>query len=469
VRPAAPPRPSRRWIWICVLLAVAALVLRLALLAGPWSQLRHGSAADLASVALGLVQGEGISTQPDEVAALAAESRNLHGDYKVFHRAESRRPYTFFLPGTGLVLAGLWTLTGVHNYAPYLVMMSLLDVLAIALLLHAGGRRHPLPFLSVALLLAFDPIRIKHTLTAGYDAWPHFMTLMVLVLLVEARFAGRVRGFTLGLALVMLPLGVWSRDLAAFLPPVVLGALLLLPSTRRLLAANGRLVLALGVATLALGALSWQRARTTDNAIPVRTVFWHSFFAGVGQFDNPYGLRSDDREVWELARRLNPALLAYRYDQIYTDAWEEYNGTLKAEALRLAREEPMLLLAGVVKRTGLILAPSFHDDGRSVSAATVRRMQVLSWIWLVLVAWGIAALARRDRLLLWLLLAVVGHFVLMFSWFYVVGRVLICVLPVDALLVLFGLRELAERWGPAGALWRRAEQSVTGRAKGAAA
>ena len=449
---AGPPRgrwPATRALVLAIFLL--ALVVRAVLLLTVWDDLRHGSAAAYGSAALGLRAGAGLTTAGDEIRAIAAETDNAGFPLARVASQGPRAPFTEFLPGPAVLLRTLWTLTGTTTFAPYLLVQALLDALLIAAWAALMLPRAPWPALLTALGMALNPAAIKRVLMMGYDFWPQLGVLVFFtggLLLLTRR---RAPGWWLVWGLV-LAVPVWFRELTTFLPLFAVPFLwiaLARESGLPRIARAARLALLVLPIVVSVGLLSEYRARITGNARPTRSTFWHTFFAGVGQFDNPYGLEHSDRSVIRFAQRLEPRLVGASLDDLYNRPDSLYEQVLRRQAGEFVREHPGLFLRNAVYRVAIMASPLLYRDSDLWPPRLGRFLLPVGVVMLAFWAVGLRELWRHDRTLLLLVLAVQLYFFVAFGWFYVVGRVILPGMFLTVLVDLYGLRALLRR-GSAG-------------------
>ncbi len=429
---------------ILLLVFVLALGVRLGLLMTVWDDLRHGTAALYGSTAVGLTLAGSLSFQPEEIERIEALPDNISGDYLSFYQESGRRTMTEFLPGPAVLTALLWRVFPSHNFLPYLVLQSLLDALLIVLFLAAMSARDRIMAWLVTILMVLNLGTIRRTLMMGYDFWPQFATM--------ALFTGVLWGLhrRKGPAWYLLPgiaagLAVWFRGIVTFLSFFVAGAMFLQPWFARAAARRRRLLgasLLLLPVVLAIGSLMLQRLDLTGNPRPTRSTLWHTFFAGVGQFDNPYGLESDDRSVWQFAQRLSPELRGESLGQMYSLPDSPYEKVLRAEATVFIREHPLIFLRNIAYRIGIMISPLLYSGGDLIPARAGAALRPIGFLAIPLWLIGMLHWYRRDRLVFVLAATTYLYFFLAFSWLYVAGRVILPFVFVAFLIYLGGLREV---------------------------
>lgn len=116
-------------------------------------------------------------------------------------------------------------------------------------------------------------------------------------------------------------------------------------------AAGRLLVLAVAGVAVILAASATNRLVRGDST-PVRSTLGHSFWAGVGQFPNPFGVTDDDGAVARFYQKETG-----RADSSNTSGLE-YNEWLTQRAIRFVSENPGLYLSMVARRGLMILFPN---------------------------------------------------------------------------------------------------------------
>jgi len=90
-----------------------------------------------------------------------------------------------------------------------------------------------------------------------------------------------------------------------------------------------------------------------DKFMATRGVFWHSFWAGVGQTPNPYNVRDDDETIIRFAKTLDSTA------QYETDHYEQ---VLKRKAVTLIKDHTLWYVGSVAKRTAVFIFPKIGRE-----------------------------------------------------------------------------------------------------------
>lgn len=447
---------ARPGFFFAVVFACTACI-RLALLAGPMDGLRHGSAAVYASAAIGLVNGDGLSINTREIEAVQAHRSNTSGNMPGLHDSGPREPMTEFLPGTAWLMALLWRVTPWQSFLPLLVIQSLLDALLTALFCLLVARRWPLLALLLALAMALNIGVIKRVLMVGYDYWPQFGVLVYLAGMILAVSRPRPWAFLAGLGL-LLGMVAWFREVTSFLPFVGAPFVYLAFRHSQAITRRGALLrtatLVLPV-VLSLCALSAYRDGLTGSSRPTRSTFWHTFFAGVGQFSNPYGLVNNDQSVIEFGRTIDPSLRDMTVHEMWSMPDSKYELVLKRQAIVFVREHPRIFLRNTFYRMGIMVSPLLYRESDMIPRRLAGPLFLVGIVMIPLWLIGMMELWRTDRVLFWLVGSVYAYFFAAFGWFYVLGRVILPFMFVDILVYLLGASVLLRRVLPR--IWRRAK------------
>lgn len=430
-------------LWLAAAIFLISIALRSALLLTTWDGLRHGTAAVYGSTAIGLLSGSGLTFSMDEVTALGALPGNLSGDYMRLRSAGAREALTEFLPGPAVLIAALWSClpASAHNFAPLLIVQVLLDSIAVAALFLALSLRTKRPLaIATAVFAAVNLVSIRRTLMVGYDFWPQLGVMLL--------FSGTLWLFwKRSTAFLFLVLGglfgafLWCREITMLLPLFVAAFLLVRGKhenrwTHR--ESGLRALLLVVPVALSIALLSYYRMELTGSPRPTRSTFWHTFFAGVGQFPNPYGIENRDLSVWEFGQKVAPELAGASLSEMYRMPNSPYEHALRAEALSFVQQYPGIFLRNVLMRCGIMISPLLYQDGDFLPKRAEGALSVVGWVMLPLWFVGLMALRRESRDTFTLVALVYAYFFCMFGWLYVNGRVIIPYLFLAFLVYLIG-------------------------------
>jgi 4-amino-4-deoxy-L-arabinose transferase-like glycosyltransferase len=326
-------RGTRKWLIAIFCLAV---VLRLAFYAiDPNPYLYAGLSADHGELARNIVtKGEWFvaNRAPSAPAREAqAERRRLVDpsdlDYSQADRDPKWRPVILEPPGQGVLLAGIWELTGDLDYGYVQILQLLVDAALVFLVFAIAMRLYDRPLaalVAAGLYAVFLPA--AHLATIPHlDAWAGIFTIVVTYLFVRAIQASDRRAWWLaglGVAtgigayfrpgLLLVPVALcaaaiptlgWRRALATAAVPIVLAAALIAPWTVRNYDVFGRF-------------------------IPLRIGIGQNLWEGLGEVENDFGAKLSDSETEAQVARVRPDL---RYG---TPAYDDFLRDWATEAIR---------------------------------------------------------------------------------------------------------------------------------------
>jgi hypothetical protein len=426
------------------LIFVLSILFRTGLFYEKWDNLRHGSAAGYGSVAIGLFNKQGLTFNLVEVSKIEQEENNHSGNYLRFYEGENRKKFIEFLPGPAILLSLVWKIIPLYNFAPYIWLQIFLDSILILLFYLIFKSYDNVIALVVAIFMIFNVATVKRTLTMGYDFWPQFCVLVNFVGITVA-LGKEKNAIILFLTGILTALTVWFREIANFLP-FCISILLFLYFGLHLKFNIKHIVFKVALYLLpvmiSLGALSMYRYSTTGNLRPTRSTFWHSFFAGVGQFSNPYGLRSLDSDISEFAKRSNKKLENWSGEGMAEFPNSIYETTLRKEAFHFVTEYPFLFIRNTFYRICIMISPFLYVPKESMLYALrfyLLPVKVLSVIFWLL---GLCYIYRKHNLLFWLSSTIYLYFFLAFGWFYVVGSVFLSFFFINIFIYLFGIKSV---------------------------
>jgi hypothetical protein len=325
---------------------------------------------------------------PEEAEAVRRGAPRT-ADLRALYRAEApRSPAHEPLPGVSLLFAAVGLATGSLRLSTIVYVQMWLHGLGAWWLATGLRERSGLAASAAGIGWALFVPEFRSTLTPGYDSLPSLVYLGAVLPLL--RFGSGGGAAWLSLAGLSCGIGLWVRDYLFVLP------LLLLPVVFWLRRPGpGRLAgFVLPVALLAAGlALVRAPASGTTHRM-IRGGVWHTFWAGVGQFDNDLGLVAEDEQVRDFAARLAPEQDFRVANYQYLPA---YDAALAAEGRAyLARKWPSLLI-NAVYRTGWLICPAFAPS-KQFAAGPARGLLVAVGVPLSLLALaGFLGLWRRDR------------------------------------------------------------------------
>jgi len=289
--------------------------------------------------------------------------------------------------GYGLLLAGIWKLTGSYRWWYIRVLQIVLDVLMCWLIYRIGRRMFDdrVGLIAAFAYACFIP-GIELVVRPHRDIWVTFLfifTVHQMVLYADGR-RSVWRYLSIGVATGIV---AWMRStvlLFALLMP------LLLIVTRPNREARASSLVLVASFLLAFAPLIVRNYVVFDKFMATRGAFWHSFWGGVGQMPNIYGLHEDDQEIVQFAQSFDSTA------RLDTDHYEQ---VLKREAFSYLQSHPFLYAESVVKRGAVFVFPKI---GRELFFQPRRQEQVTGFLNLSI---GKMALIVVDGILTGLFLA----------------------------------------------------------------
>ena len=436
---------ERKNILALFILICLALFFRIGLFYLKWDNLRHGTALKFGSTAIGLHKQGTLSYEETELQEIAKLENNHTGDYLEFYQNENRHNLVEFLPGPPFLLFLLWKLVPIHNFSPYIWLQIIIDSLLIPLFYILLAKYDKKIAFATAILMAINLAAIKRILMMGYDFWPQFSVLMSFIGITYA-LEKQNRNYTILLLGILTACTVWFRSITAFLP-VFISVLMLLYFRKKIGVKKSLLQVFFYLIPIIISItiLSNYRYETTGSYRPTRSTFWHTFFAGVGQFSNPYGLVNDDLAVWEFGKTLNKDLDKSTLEEMYHNPNSAYELTLRREALRFIGTYPHLFARNIFYRIAIMISPLLYQGGDFIPNKLSIYLGPLGVLLLVIWFIGMYYIYERFPALFWISATIYLCFFLSFSWFYVVGRVILPFLFVNIFVYLFGLKYIASK------------------------
>jgi len=252
--------------------------------------------------------------------------------------------------GYGLFLAALWKIFGAHRWWYARVLQVIVDIVMCWLVFRIGQKAFSerVGLLAAFLYACFVP-GIEMAVRPHRDIWVTFLFIVTVYQLVSMQ--ERPAWWRLLLIGVSAGVVAWMRS--TVVPFVLFAAVFLFLLRPWREATRYSLILLTGFA-LVFSSLIVRNYIVFDKFMATRGAFWHSFWAGVGQMPNPYGLREDDEEVTKFASRLDSTV------QFETERYEQ---ALKKEALSFVSRDPLWYVASVAKRATVVVFPKI---GRAV-------------------------------------------------------------------------------------------------------
>ena len=424
-----------------IIIFLLSLILRIFLFYQVWPNLRHGSATEYGSAAIGLFENGTLSNNVDEMNKIG-KSVNNSGNYLEFYNSENtRKHFVRFLPGPSILLNYLWKIVPIYNFAPYIWFQIILESILILLFYLVFKARGRYIFLLTTIFMIFNLPAINKTLMMGYDFWPQFAVLITFIGVYYALVKNK--SYLFFITGLLAGITVWFRSITSFLPFFMVLFIIIYQNfseKRRSFTILKNASFYILPIILLIFSLSIFRYNQTGNPRPTRSAFWHSFFCGVGQFSNPYDIKSKDNEVWELGKKLNSDLEKSSLGIQYNLPNSPYEITLKKEAFNFIKKYPHLFIRNTFYRIGIMISPFLYRGGDFIPISLFNLLLPIGIIAFILWFLGMYYLFKNQNLIFWLSATIYFYFFAAFGWFYVVGRVILPFLFINILVYLFGIK-----------------------------
>jgi len=356
---------NNSYLIIAIVLLLASFSIRIILFYPNWGELRHSYASKYGSTAIGLYKGQGLTYNSSEVDSISHVKNNFSGNFLEFYNKKNREKFLVGLPGPPLILCLLWKLIPVNNFAPLIWLQILLDSILIFLFYSVFYKEDKKIFFIVTILMILNFPVIKRTLMVSYDFWPQFCILVNFIGIAYS-LKNKKNSVVLFITGILTAFTIWCRSITNFLPffiTILLFFYFKYYNKIKLKLIIFKIVLYILPVILSLCLLSSYRYYNTGNARPTRTYFWHAFFAGVGQFSNPYNLKSKDADIWNFGKKLNTEINKYSISELSKSPNNIYEKTLKNKAKEFIKRYPHLFIRNVFYRIGIMISPFLYKGG----------------------------------------------------------------------------------------------------------
>jgi 4-amino-4-deoxy-L-arabinose transferase-like glycosyltransferase len=252
--------------------------------------------------------------------------------------------------GYGILLAVIWKITGSHRLWYVRVLQVLLDVVMCWLLYLIGkntfGARAGL--IAAFAYACFIP-GIELAVRPHRDIWVTFLFIFAVYQLTSPSTTGTFwrRAILIGIATGIV---AWMRSTVLLFALLMVPLIFITQPAKEALRFSALLLVGF---VLTFSPLIVRNYLVFDKFMATRGVFWHSFWAGVGQTPNPYNVRDDDETIIRFAKTLDSTA------QYETDHYEQ---VLRREAVTLIKDHTLWYVGSVVKRTAVFVFPKIGRE-----------------------------------------------------------------------------------------------------------
>jgi hypothetical protein len=432
-------------IILAVTIFIISFIIRSFLLVLSYDNLKHGSASYFGSQAIGLYRNKGSTTNIVEMGKIISEN-NLSGNYLNFEDNSERENLTIFLPGTGFVIYLLWKIFPVYNFSTLLFLQILIDSIIISLFSMMFYKMNKKLGVLIAVILLFNIVCIKRVLMVGYDFWPQITVLISFILIYNMLNTNKTYYYIL-LGLINA-VAIWFREITILLL-IVASTLILFINYKKGIKIKDNIkktsVMILFF-ILSISLLSFYRSNISENARPTRNTLWHSVLVGIGQFSNPYDITANDISAWEFAKKNEKSLENKELWDMYNSPNSEYEIFAKSKSIDFIKNYPHLFIRNTIYRTAIILSPLLYSDGDFLPVKYQKIFFVLGLILLPVWFLGIYQIYKYNKILFYTIIILVVNTIISFSWWYVVGRVIIPILFTHFIVYLFALKYFYDKF-----------------------
>ncbi len=353
----APPTThvQKKYLAAIVLLGLTA---RLVMLGVNYNNLEmDGSFVILGEMARNIVNGNGIVVNEQNVSSTLNAWRSEHRliDPQDLPAPANERFVADYNdePGYAILLAGLWKLFGSERWIYVRLLQIAVDTLMILLIFSIGTQlSHGKAGLIAALIYAFFLPGIELVVRPHRDIWVTFAYILSVAAILKIARTGSKRSevmLTVGLGL-LIGCTAWMRStIVAYGLACGLSFFLI----KRPVHALKLCAILLGTFVLVMTPLVKRNYDAFGQVMVTRGAFWHSFWAGIGQFRNPLGIVENDQVVSSYFHNL---------DSTAVYGTPRYEKVLRAEAFKFIGEHPFWYAGTVVGRAGVILSPKIGRE-----------------------------------------------------------------------------------------------------------
>lgn len=252
-------------------------------------------------------------------------------------------------PGYGIFLAILWKITSSERWIYPRLVQILIDVVMcyIMFLVPSQLFSRATGYCSAAFYAFFIP-QIEMAIRPYRDAWVSFLFIASLLYLFSIKrddvaFSRKIV-FTICMG-VFTAVVCWMRSTVLLYTIALVAGMYFLVPRRQWVQLSMVLILAFGVVYTPFVLRS---QKDFDKPMATRGAFWHSFWGGIGQFPNPYGVVEDDVKIYEFGKSL---------DSTITFNSDSYERVLKKKAMEMLREHPFFYVTTIIRRAVVITFP----------------------------------------------------------------------------------------------------------------
>ncbi|MFZ1080501.1 MAG: glycosyltransferase family 39 protein [Candidatus Kryptoniota bacterium] len=380
---------------VLFLILLLAFLVRVTMLIVNYNNLDFdGSFYEQGEIASNIIAGKGMTLSTIHLERILTLSRSRHKmlDFQDVPPIAGEDVHADFNnePGYGIFLAALWEITGSERWIYPRIIQILIDVLMCYIIFVVASQLFSTKVgIAASLFYAIFIPQIEMTIRPYRDVWVTYLFVVsIWYMLTMKRSSSKPWKLYFETASVGLFAATvcWMRSTVLIYPLALAGGLFLITQKRQWWRFSAVLLI---VFVIAYAPFVYRSNETFGKPMATRGAFWHSFWGGIGQFKNPYGVVEDDKKIFDFAKSIDP--------QVEFDT-PEYEQVLKKKAFELLRDHPLFYVATVVRRAVVIAFPRFGRALLMQKTPQVERIGALNQVGhlgetaLMLVDFGIGAL-----------------------------------------------------------------------------
>ena len=381
-----------RSVWLQILaIVILALAVRVAAFTVALHRVDfyHGAWDYHTEIGRNVMKGRWLEFRGDVFIAYSELSRNHPNGWVNFNKLEVKSnedslSISHIDFGYGVLAGLIWKCLGRIDWGFIILLQIAIDSLMCIPLYFIGqniGSKKK--GLLAALLFALFPLEIKSAITPSYDIWVSFFYISaVYLLLLEQKQEKKWSSLAIVAGIgVLNAYTAWIRSTVVLFPVIIAMYLLLDPREKFQWVKAASLILVFSFMYI-IPKVAHTYNDSGEFRITRGTV-WFSFYAGLGQFKNDFGIDPTDTAILKYCIEKSPELA----DKPYVYNWQRYEEILEPRVKEIIRENPLWYTGTVLKRAGVILFPSFYYN--SGGASRYITSSILICLRILLVAWSL--------------------------------------------------------------------------------
>ena len=262
----------------------------------------------------------------------------------------------FRMPGAGILLAGTYYIFGEHRYIYLQVIQVIVDSLGVFLIFWIAKQyfNRRIALLSALLYAVFIPSARLAIVGGICDAWMPILLLTALYCFLRAINTSKKPWFWFAMAGTTIGVATYFRPTVLLLP--FAWAFLLLITKKMGLAQVGKTLITVLVPVIMLLLPWWIRNYVAfERFIPTQSGLWMAWWQGFGEFENPFGVVTNDALTYQQYQNEGGTLAYFSFE--YAD------DHFRPKVIRAIINEPIWYLSIIAYRL-LKIPVQFYDCGK---------------------------------------------------------------------------------------------------------